>query len=171
VTIIDDFDHDEMVHHLAINAEEFKYNIRYDWGFDRDSYKKDWAARGLSLICKRGSEEGRNVYISGQGADEILSDYALYPEQSELKGVFPDHLIPWSNFHGSCQYSYLGKEECVAGSWNVETRYPFLDKQFVQEFLWLSPELKNRHYKAPLYEYLKANHFPFQENKKIGFCV
>ena len=45
-----------------------------------------------------------------------------------------------------------------------------MDKDFVQEFLWLKPELKNRHYKAPIYEYLKLNNYPFEENKKIGFC-
>ena len=32
--------------------------------------------------------------------------------------------------------------------------YPFLDKQVVQEFLWLSSDLKNSHYKSPIYNYL-----------------
>jgi hypothetical protein len=59
----------------------------------------------------------------------------------------------------------------VAGSHSIETRYPFLDKDVVQEFLWLTPELKNKTYKAPIYEYLKRNNFPFAEGKKIGLRV
>jgi asparagine synthetase B (glutamine-hydrolysing) len=98
-----------------------------------------------------------------------LSDYSLIKKQSQFKGLFPDKLEEWKNFTGSCMYSYLGKEECVGGSWNVETRYPFLDKEFVQEFLWLKPELKNRNYKAPIYEYLTSKGFPFELNRKIGF--
>ncbi len=59
------------------------------------------------------------------------------------------------NFYDGVQYSYLGKEKYVAGSDSVETRHPFLDKEVVQEFLWLTPKLKNKSYKAPVHEYLK----------------
>ena len=31
------------------------------------------------------------------------------------------------------------KEEMVAGAYGIETRYPFLDRDVVQEFLWLKP--------------------------------
>ena len=44
-----------------------------------------------------------------------------------------------------------------SGNFNIETRYPFLDRDLVQEFLWLTAELKNKHYKAPLREYLIRN--------------
>jgi asparagine synthetase B (glutamine-hydrolysing) len=110
---------------------------------------------GLSKICRKARKEGHKVYLSGQGADEIIADYALFPYQSTFKGKFPEKLHLWENFYNGAQYSYLGKEECVAGSHGVETRYPFLDKEVVQEFLYLLPELKNRHYKAPIHEYLK----------------
>lgn len=35
---------------------------------------------------------------------------------------------------------YLAKEESTAGAHGVETRYPFLDRGLVQEFLWLSAD-------------------------------
>lgn len=152
-------------------AEDFKYNIEYKTGLYTDSYKKDYAAKALSAICRRANQEGRKVYLSGSGADEIISDYGLMPNQSEFCGKFPDNLREWKNFNGSCMYSYLGKEECVGGSWNIETRYPFLDKEFVQEFLWLAPELKNRNYKSVLYEYLNRSGFPFKKDSKIGFSI
>lgn len=170
VEIIESFDIQAQERHLHDNAEEFFYRIRKDWGLVQTSYKKDYAAKALSYICSLAHAEGRKVCLSGGGADEILSDYSLIPCQSEFKGRFPDHLVQWTNFTDSCQYSYLGKEEIVGGSWNVETRYPFLDTAFVQSFLSLSAELKNRNYKAPLHEYLMRERFPFQPGVKIGWA-
>jgi hypothetical protein len=66
---------------------------------------------------------------------------------------------------------YLTKDEYIIGCLGIEARYPFLDKQLVQEFLWLKPELKNNFYKAPLREYLIQNNFPYKENEKKGFRV
>ena len=74
-----------------------------------------------------------------------------------------------ANFYGSCQSSYLSKEEHVAGSFNIETRYPYLDRDVVQEFLWLTPELKNSNYKSVIHNYLQENNFPMSINEKIGF--
>ena len=51
----------------------------------------------------------------------------------------------------------------------METRYPFLDTELVQEFLWLTPDLKNKSYKSCIKEYLSYNNFPFDKNSKCGF--
>jgi asparagine synthetase B (glutamine-hydrolysing) len=131
----------------------------------------DGATIGLATICHAANREGRRIALSGQGADEILSDYSPWPGQSELKGTFPRELRLWRNFNGSCQESYLTKEEYVAGAFGIETRYPYLDTGVVQEFLWLSADAKNRHYKAPLREYLLRNNFPFEEGVKRGFMI
>ncbi len=171
VQIIDEFDIVAQEDHLRTRAEDFNYRIRYDDCVGTTSYKADYASKALSHICSLAYKEGRKVCLSGGGADEILSDYSLIPRQSEFKGTFPDELSEWSNFVGSCNYSYINKEECVGGSWAIETRFPYLDHQFVQEFLWLTPELKNRNYKAPLYEYMTRERFPFEHNVKRGFSM
>jgi asparagine synthetase B (glutamine-hydrolysing) len=132
---------------------------------------QDPATRGLALIHSLARAEGRKVCLSGQGADEIMSDYSHWPWATELQGYFPEKLSPWRNFAGNYQAAYLMKEEVVAGVFGIETRYPFLDRAVVQEFLWLRPELKNRHYKAPLREYLRRNNYPIEENVKIGFSI
>lgn len=129
----------------------------------------DIASVGLAAICQKAHKEGRKVCLSGQGADEIIGDYKLYPNQSNFKGIFPDKLEEWQNFSGGMQRDYLTKEEYIGGAFSIETRYPFLDTDLVQEFLWLTPELKNKNYKAPLYEYLVLNKVPFDENVKKGF--
>jgi asparagine synthase (glutamine-hydrolysing) len=133
------------------------------------SVKEDTASLGLAAICKQAKREGRKVYLSGQGADEIIGDYKLYPKQSAFKGVFPEELKEWESFSGGLQRDYIHKEEHVAGAYSIETRYPFLDTDVVQEFLWLKPELKNRNYKAPIYEYLMRNNVTFDEKVKRGF--
>ena len=171
VDLIESFDIKRQEAHLRDNAENFLYDIQYENGNGKTSYKDDYASKALSHICELAHNEGRKVCISGMGADEILSDYSLIPNQSEFKGRFPANLKQWKNFYDSCMYSYLAKEELVGGSWNIETRYPFLDKNFVQAFLWLRADLKNRWYKAPLHKYLTDQRFPFQPNKKIGFNV
>jgi len=136
----------------------------------------DKASVGLSCICRRARAENRIIYFSGQGADEIISDYGYQGEaifsHSHFGGLFPADLstvFPYKNFYGGSQIKYLAKEEHVAGSYGIEARYPFLDPLLVQEFLWLTAKLKNRKYKAPIYEYLTVHGVPFQEGAKIGF--
>jgi asparagine synthetase B (glutamine-hydrolysing) len=131
---------------------------------------------GCSYICSLAKQQNEKIYLSGSGADEIFSDYGFngvkYFSHSTIGGHFPDDLqsvFPWKNFFGNSQRAYLMKEEHVAGAYGIEGRYPFLDKYVVQEFLWLTSELKNREYKSPLDNYLVTNKFPYEKNQKTGF--
>jgi asparagine synthetase B (glutamine-hydrolysing) len=158
--------------YLTKHAAPFNYQIYYDnKGWYLESYLNDYASMGTSAIAQKALQDGYNVYISTQGADEIISDYSLIPSQSYYKGIFASNLTPWPNFYTNCNYSYLGKEARVGEAWGIEARYPFLDVDFVQEFLWLTPELKNRNYKSVIYEYLKMNNIPFNEGVKQGFNI
>jgi asparagine synthetase B (glutamine-hydrolysing) len=162
-------------HHVKRFAEPV--NMVVLPGSDRGGLVSDnTGAVGLSDICRRARSEGYRVFFSGQGADEILSDYGFagkkFTKVSVFGGLFPESLesiFPWRNFFDGTERAYLDKEETVAGSHGIETRYPFLDTQFVQEFLWLTPELKNAFYKAPLHEYFTRVGYPFEENEKFGF--
>lgn len=149
---------------LLANVEDIEYKVAGE-----ESVKNDIASLGLAAICKRANREGRKVYLSGQGADEIIGDYKLYPNQSNFKGVFPENLAQWENFADGIQRDYIHKEEHVGGAYSIETRYPFLDTKVVQEFLWLKPELKNARYKAPIAEYLDRNNVPYEREVKRGF--
>ncbi len=155
---------------INANCENFNYN-----GYD---IKGDQASMGLSAICNRARQDNRRIYFSGQGADEIISDYGfggrkIY-KHSGFGGQFPEDLNgfwPWHSFYDGTQVQYLNKEEYVAGHFGIETRYPFLDNNLVQEFLWLTPKLKNSKYKSCLDEYLKVNNFPYESGEKRGFHV
>jgi len=153
-------------------------NFVYDDGHRNYDIKGDQASMGLSAICHRANNEGRRIYFSGQGADEIISDYGFGGKRiykhSQFGGLFPQNLkgfFPWHSFWDGTQVQYLNKEEYVAGHFGIETRYPFLDKDLVQEFLWLTADLKNSKYKSALDEYLQVNNFPFEPKEKRGFHV
>ena len=157
---------------FGTHAEPYTYRLeKPDGGMIVHDMLDDKATVGLASIYALANQEGRKVNFSGQGADEIMSDYSQWAQATQLKGVFPEKLTAWRNFYGNYQRAYLSKEEHIAGAYGIETRYPFLDRDVVQEFLWLTPELKNRRYKAPLHEYLTRYDYPFDAGKKMGFLV
>ena len=136
----------------------------------------DNGAIGMSHICANGKSEGQLIYLSGSGADEIFSDYGFngikHFRHSTIGGLFPEDLdtvFPWKNFFDNTQRAYLMKEEYVSGSHGIEGRYPFLDTEVVQEFLWLKPELKNKFYKSVLHNYMNGHDYPFDNSQKVGF--
>ena len=143
----------------------------YDFlkGKINDKAQADIASMAVAYTFETAQKEGKTIFICGQGGDEILSDYALYPNQSTFKGIYPDDLYEWDNFKEGKNREYINEIEEIAVLYGIETRYPFLDVNLVQEFLWLAPELKNKNYKAPLYEYLTRNNVPFECNVKHGF--
>ena len=146
----------------------FKYKTFLD-GKINDIAIRDKASTGIAYIFEIAKEEGRSVFLSGQGADEIYSDYSLFPRQSTFKGKYPDKLYEWPNFRQHMQLQYLTGLEEVASVYGMEIRYPFLDINLIQEFLWLKVELKNKNYKAPLFEYLIKNNVAFDKESKKGF--
>ena len=136
----------------------------------------DNGAIGMSYICSLAKPKNQLIYLSGSGADEIISDYGFnkvkHYTHSTIGGYFPNNLesvFPWKNFFGNTQRAYLMKEEIVSGTWGIEGRYPFLDKQVVQEFLWLLNDIKNSNYKSVIHNYLVQNNYPFVIKEKIGF--
>lgn len=159
------------------NIEDFELLVEnFQYEFDNQNIFNDLGARGLYQICKIAKLNKNKILISGQGSDEIFSDYGIFGHDkykySTIKGIFPEDLnyvFPWNNFYYGKQQAYLLKEESVVGSCGIESRYPFLDKNVVQEFLFLDVKLKNRRYKAPLDYYLNKYNFPYLMNDKKGF--
>lgn len=142
-------------------------------------YLEDRSSIPLMHIGIQAKNNDCKIFFSGTGCDEIIGDYYVkgnydQDKSSCFNGTFPNNLkdiFPWKNFFDGTMRKYLTKDEYIIGCLGIEARYPFLDKQLVQEFLWLKPELKNQHYKAPLREYLIKYNFPFSENEKKGFRV
>lgn len=142
----------------------------------RISLAEDAGALGLNYIALKARESDMCVALSGAGADELYSDYGFAGKKfyyhSEFGGEFPsnlDEFFPWKKFFGDSMRSYLLKDEFVLGRHGIEGRYPFLDQTLVQAFLSLTPELKNREYKAPIANFLRRHRYPFLKDVKQGF--
>ena len=125
----------------------------------------------LSYICKVSRKNKNLIQLSGQGSDEIISDYynpSTNSRRSSIKGNWSKVRKPWPNFYGKWNTINLGITERIAGAHSVETRYPFLDYDLVQAYLSLPVKLKSAEYKAPIHFILKKFNFPFT-NVKRGF--
>lgn len=136
----------------------------------------DNGSNNFASVCRAAKKYDCKICLSGTGADEIISDYGfngnkIY-QHSNFGGKFPENLndiFPWASFYGSTLESYVAKEEYVGGAFGIEMRYPFLDKDVIQEFLWLHQDLKNKEYKAPIDYYFNINNFPYAKLEKRGF--
>jgi asparagine synthetase B (glutamine-hydrolysing) len=164
--------------HIKKHTEPFQYTISSSSSNFVKSIPliEDSGSIWLSHVCRQGRRNRRRINLSGMGADEIFSDYGYKGKKlfrhSNFGGLFPNDLktiFPWNSFYGSTMESYLTKEEFIAGSYGIETRYPFLDKMVVQEFLNLSAALKNSAYKSVLHQYLVAHNYAFETEVKRGF--
>jgi asparagine synthetase B (glutamine-hydrolysing) len=160
-------------------TEPFYYTI-HSSSSDYNEYNtllvNDNGSNNFASVCRAAKKYDCKICLSGSGADEIISDYGfngnkIY-QHSNFGGKFPENLndiFPWASFYGSTLESYIAKEEYVGGSFGIEMRYPFLDKNVVQEFLWLHQDLKNKEYKAPIDYYFNINNFPYAKLEKRGF--
>jgi asparagine synthase (glutamine-hydrolysing) len=139
---------------------------------------------GVAIMCDHAIKKNIKILISGQGPDEIMSDYSIDGKavfgtsnintHTCFNGIFPEKLenvFPWKNFFGNSQEDYLMKEEVATGTYGIEGRYPFLDVQFVQEFLNLHHDIKNKDYKYVLKKYMEKENYPFIEKYKVGFSA
>lgn len=170
---------------LRNNIETYR-SVHYSGSSDprhRNQYlsvTNERPAIGFSLIIARARPLSGLVYLSGQGSDEIISDYSFGPgncimtTSCSFNGTFPANLseiYPWRNFYGGLNRANLMREELTAGAHGVEGRYPFLDPGVVQEYLWLHQNVKNSEYKRPVADFLRKHNYPNAFNWKSGFVV
>jgi asparagine synthetase B (glutamine-hydrolysing) len=120
----------------------------------------------ISKLLRKVKSDGIDIFIAGQGGDEIVSNYI------EDDIFFTDLKVqfPWKNFYYGENRLYIDQFEYIGGVYGVEVRYPFLDREFVQEFLHLTLELKNKFYKSVISEYLNRNNMP-TKTEKVGFSM
>lgn len=173
-----DEDYEKSNLHIKEKCENFIYTIHSSQG-DYEEYislSQDSGSNNFATICREARKYDYKICLSGTGSDEIISDYGFdgkkFFNHSNFGGFFPEKLesiFPWSSFWGSTMESYIAKEEWVGGSFGIEMRYPFLDRQLVQEFLWLDQKLKNRTYKSVIDYMLTKKNFPFERGIKRGF--
>lgn len=177
----------DVIKHADI-LKELNQDFVIPWNNNHErlyNFIDDRASLALSHIYTISNKEGYKIVLSSQGADEIYGDYGFnghkfvfhscfggkYPKN--LLDIFPacptDEKAVWNNFYSGTQKCFMSKEEFVGGHYGIETRYPFLDRDLVQEFLWLDVSLKNSSYKSAIESYLLKMEYPYEKNVKLGF--
>jgi len=140
---------------LAIQMEEFQY------------FYNENSMCQISKMLSNIKRDGINIFITGQGADEIMTNYKHYNfyKHLNLKQQFP-----WNNFYSGKNRKFIDEFEYIGGVYGVEVRYPFLDKHFVQEWLNLDNTLKCNEFKSILTHYMQSNNFPINVSK-VGMGI
>ena len=126
----------------------------------------------LGAIFQRARSRGLLTQITGQGADEIYTDYSSGSmRMSSLKGNWSLSAQEWPNFRNGWQAVFLSTSERIAGAYSIESRYPFLEASSAQAFLGLSHSDRYRRLKEPIVRRLEDLGFPFHESKQgfVGF--
>ena len=161
---------------IKSDVEDYSYS-KHQPLLDINSLHEDPGAIGLYNVLKMGKSMGCKVSFSGQGADEIYSDYGFQGRPlanvSSFAGKFPDNIneiLPWKNLFSGTQRAYLMKDEYIAGSLGMESRYPFLDRDLFISFLALPSHIKNATYKGPIGRWVADLNIPVA-SEKLGFSA
>ena len=168
--------YNESLQKVLQTVENYSYT-KHQPLLDIASLHQDPGTVGLYTVLQHGKEIGCKVSYSGQGADEIYSDYGFQglpvANVSSLAGRYPSDMstvLPWKNLFSGTQRAYLMKDEHVAGSLGMESRYPFLDRELFMCFLALPAEIKNSYYKGPIGRWTAELGIPVASGK-LGFSA
>ena len=120
-------------------------------------------------------EEGKYTsIISGNGMDALYYDRGEYGRKfrymSKMGGYFPKDLSlvwPWHTNLGKMQ-SLFASYDILTASFGFQSKYPGLDKQVFQEFLWLDSRLKNAGHKRCFISYLEKYNYPYFNDKILN---
>lgn len=96
------------------------------------------AGTPMYLLSKKIKAMGVKMVLSGEGSDELYGGYLYF------------HKAPSDTaFHSECvsrmknlQYSDCQRANKATMAWGVEARFPFLDKDFMNYSMKISPDLK-----------------------------
>jgi len=96
------------------------------------------AATPMYLMARKIRSMGIKMVLSGEGSDEVFGGY-LYFHMAPNANEFQEELVR--------KLSLLSKYDCLrankaTAAWGVETRVPFLDKEFMDYAMGIDPSQK-----------------------------
>ncbi|HEY3305924.1 MAG TPA: asparagine synthase B [Candidatus Binatia bacterium] len=127
--------HHEIVFTIAEGLDALRDVIYHLETFDVTTVR---AATPMYLVARKIKSMGIKMVLSGEGADEVFGGYLYF------------HMAPNAEeFHQETvrKLSLLSKYDCLrankaTAAWGLETRVPFLDKEFLDYAMSVDPETK-----------------------------
>tara|TARA_E500000318_G_C3541718_1_gene204918 strand:+ start:106 stop:1251 length:1146 start_codon:yes stop_codon:yes gene_type:complete len=127
----------------------------------------------LDTIYSNASNDGVENFLTGLGGDEMLKNNQTYPDIDKDLSVDIDKRIdfligeyPGDNTNPNVEGRFwIDAEEYMSNLYGINLRYPFFDKEFLQNFLNLTYEMKNYCYKSVIQYYLDINNMPYMKYK------
>ena len=138
-------DHIGSIHHpITVSEKEFLDNIpnviKAIESYDTTTVR---ASVGNWLICKYIKEQSNSkVIFNGDGSDEVMGGYLYFHAAPDCLSFDKECRKLLSNIHF---FDVLRSDRSIS-SHGLEARTPFLDRQFVQYYLSIDPQL--RHHKG-----------------------
>ena len=138
-------DHIGSIHHpITVSEKEFLDNIpnviKAIESYDTTTVR---ASVGNWLICKYIKEQSDSkVIFNGDGSDEVMGGYLYFHAAPNCLSFDKECRKLLSNIHF---FDVLRSDRSIS-SHGLEARTPFLDRQFVQYYLSIDPQL--RHHKG-----------------------
>ena len=96
------------------------------------------ASTPMYLLARVIRSMGIKMVLSGEGADEIFGGYLYFHKAPTAEAFHEETVRKLSKLH---LYDCLRANKSLA-AWGVEGRVPFLDKEFLDVAMRISPELK-----------------------------
>ena len=96
------------------------------------------ASTPMFLMARAIKSMGIKMVLSGEGSDEIFGGYLYFHKAPNDKEFHEETVRKLDNLH---QYDCLRANKALA-SWGIEGRVPFLDKEFMDVAMSISPKDK-----------------------------
>ena len=96
------------------------------------------AATPMFLMARKIKSMGIKMVLSGEGADEIFGGYLYFHKAPNAREFHQETVRKLDRLH---QFDCLRANKAMA-AWGVEARVPFLDREFLDVAMSMSPEAK-----------------------------
>eukprot|EP01023_Acetabularia_acetabulum_P053125 TRINITY_DN5921_c1_g3_i7.p1 TRINITY_DN5921_c1_g3~~TRINITY_DN5921_c1_g3_i7.p1 ORF type:complete len:547 (+),score=100.01 TRINITY_DN5921_c1_g3_i7:62-1702(+) len=126
---------------LGTNHHEVTFTVQegvdalYDLIYHIESYEQVRAAVPMYLLARRIKAMGIKVVLSGEGADEIFGGYLYFHKAPNGKEFHEETVRKTERLH----FWDVLRANKAPFAWGLETRVPFLDKQFLEVSMNIDP--------------------------------
>jgi asparagine synthase (glutamine-hydrolysing) len=133
-------DHIGTIHHEIVFTIQEGLDAINDVIYNLETYDITTirASTPMYLMARSIKSLGIKMVLSGEGADELFGGYLYFHKAPNAKEFHDETFRKLNKLH---QYDCLRANKSLA-AWGIEGRVPFLDKEFIELYLSIDPNLR-----------------------------